>query len=57
MWPFIGEYFRNLLETTVLASVQSSLPSALKPFKFGNIQLGDIVSVYSKGLLNINYTF
>jgi len=44
MWPFIGEYFRDMLMTSVLPSVEASLPKMLLPFKFNETDLGDIVS-------------
>ncbi|KAK2179487.1 hypothetical protein NP493_487g01004 [Ridgeia piscesae] len=42
MWPFIGEYFRDMLMTSVLPSVEASLPKMLLPFKFNETDLGDI---------------
>lgn len=42
MWPFVGNYTKQLLKTTVEPQVQNSLPKSLTPFKFEKIDLGDI---------------
>ena len=44
MWPYIGQYAKDLLKNSVEPAVQNSLPNTLKPFKFERIDLGDIVS-------------
>ncbi|XP_045210461.2 extended synaptotagmin-2-like isoform X2 [Mercenaria mercenaria] len=41
MWPYIGEYVRELLMTSVQKTVQDSA-SVMGSFKFINIDLGDI---------------
>ena len=43
MWPYIGEYVRSLLTTTITDAINQNLPNQLKPFKFEAIDLGDIV--------------
>lgn len=43
MWPYIGDYVRTLLMTSVQKTVQDSA-SVMGSFKFINIDLGDIVS-------------
>ena len=45
MWPFVGEYMKKVLKTSVEPSVQNSLPKSLTPFRFDKIDLGDIVSM------------
>jgi Ca2+-dependent lipid-binding protein len=42
MWPYIGQYTRNLLQSSVQLSVQNSLPASLQPFKFEKVDLGDV---------------
>ena len=44
MWPYIGEYAKDVLKRSVEPAIQNSLPNSLKPFKFERIDLGDIVS-------------
>ena len=44
MWPFVGYYTEDLLRKKVEPSVQQSLPKSLTPFRFENIDIGDIVS-------------
>jgi len=46
MWPYIGDYVRTLLMTSVQKTVQDSA-SVMGSFKFINIDLGDIVSIQS----------
>ena len=46
MWPFVGNYTKQLLQTTVEPQVQNSLPKSLTPFKFEKIDLGDIVKYH-----------
>ncbi len=46
MWPYIGEYAKDLLKNSVEPAVQNSLPNSLKPFKFERIDLGDIVRFF-----------
>ena len=55
MWPYIGEYVKDLLITRVEPSVQQSLPNSLKPFKFEKIDLGDLVSQNVKPITNITH--
>lgn len=43
-WPFVGEYVKTLLTNTVAPQVEKSLPERLRPFKFTEIDLGDLVS-------------
>ena len=43
MWPFIGDYVRDLLMTQIQKTVQESA-SVMGSFKFVKIDLGDIVS-------------
>lgn len=43
MWPYIGDFVKNLLKTSVEAAVSANLPDKLKPFHFEKIDLGDIV--------------
>lgn len=43
-WPFVGEYVKTLLTNTVGPQVEKSLPERLRPFKFTEIDLGDLVS-------------
>ncbi len=56
MWPYIGEYAKDLLKTSVEPAVQNSLPNSLKPFKFERIDLGDIVSIseYAQCVLTVS---
>lgn len=42
MWPYIGDFVKNLLKTSVEAAVNANLPDKLKPFHFEKIDLGDI---------------
>lgn len=44
MWPYIGEYVKEVLKVSVEPSIQNNLPSNLKSFKFESIDMGDIVS-------------
>lgn len=44
MWPYIGDFVKNLLKTSVEAAVNANLPDKMKPFHFEKIDLGDIVS-------------
>ena len=46
MWPFIGDYVRDLLMTQIQKTVQESA-SVMGSFKFVKIDLGDIVSIES----------
>jgi len=43
IWPFIGDYVRNLLIETIQPKIQQS-HSSVSGFKFTHIDLGDIVS-------------
>ena len=45
MWPYIGEYVKGLLKTTVEQQVSNALPASLQPFRFEKIDLGDAVSI------------
>ena len=51
VWPFIGDYVRDLLMTSVQEKIQSSHSQAAS-FKFLKIDLGDIVSAckYTKNV-------
>ena len=56
MWPFVGDYVRQILLTSVEPKVRESMPDSFKSFKFERIDLGDIVSskaMYEK-CLSIN---
>lgn len=44
MWPYICEYVKGVLKTSVEGSVNTSLPASLQPFRFEKIDLGDAVS-------------
>ena len=46
MWPYIGDYVKKVLKDTVQPIVDNSLPGSLKPFKFEQIDLGDVVTLY-----------
>ena len=57
MWPFIGDYVRDLLMTQIQKTVQESA-SVMGSFKFVKIDLGDIVSAvkcYFFGSQNLCY--
>ncbi|KAF6776599.1 hypothetical protein AHF37_04047 [Paragonimus kellicotti] len=41
LWPFVSDYARNIILESVEPAVAAQLPSALKPFKFTTIDLGD----------------
>ena len=43
IWPFIGDYVKELLQTTVQDKIQQS-HSSVAGFRFTQIDLGDIVS-------------
>jgi len=42
MWPNIGEYVKNLVKTTIEPLINSNMPSQLTPFKFEQIDVGNI---------------
>lgn len=42
MWPYIGDFVKNLLTTSVESTINTKLPEKLKPFRFEKIDLGDI---------------
>lgn len=44
MWPYIGDFVKNLLKTSVESTINTNLPEKLKPFRFEKIDLGNIVS-------------
>lgn len=44
MWPYIGEFVKNLLKTSVESVINTNLPDKLKPFRFEKIDLGNVVS-------------
>ncbi|VDP90754.1 unnamed protein product [Echinostoma caproni] len=41
MWPYISDYAREIVLQNVEPAVSANLPTALKPFKFSTIDLGD----------------
>ncbi|KAF8570027.1 hypothetical protein P879_05451 [Paragonimus westermani] len=41
LWPFVSDYARNIILESVEPAIAVQLPSALKPFKFTTIDLGD----------------
>ncbi|KAL5010091.1 hypothetical protein ScPMuIL_012396 [Solemya velum] len=56
LWPYVGDYVKDLLVKTVEPKVQQSLPASINSFRFVNIDLGDIppriggVKVYSQNV-------
>lgn len=42
IWPYLGDYVRNLLMKTVEPKIKESLPPALQSFRFTKIDCGDI---------------
>ena len=45
MWPYVGDYVKNLLKTQFEASLAATMSGyKLYNFKFEKIYLGDIVS-------------
>ena len=54
MWPYVGDYVKNLLKTQFEASLAATMSGyKLYNFKFEKIYLGDIVSKWR--LLFCNY--
>ena len=46
MWPYVGDYVKNLLKTQWEASLAATMSGyKLYNFKFEKIYLGDIVSI------------
>lgn len=41
MWPFIDEYFNELLKPSIEQSIRANLPSSFNNFKFETFDLGD----------------
>ncbi|KAF5402928.1 Extended synaptotagmin-2-B [Paragonimus heterotremus] len=41
LWPYVSDYARNIILESVEPAIAAQLPSALKPFKFTTIDLGD----------------
>lgn len=44
MWPSISEYARDIIVASIEPVVAQNLPTALTPFNFATIDLGDTVN-------------
>lgn len=42
VWPYLGDYVRNLLLQTIEPKIKENLPAALQSFRFTKIDCGDI---------------
>ena len=48
MWPFIGDYVKGILLTTVQDAIHESLSkTSVKSFKFEEVDIGDVVRIHS----------
>ena len=57
MWPFIGEYAKDLMFNTIEPLIQQSLDAyKIKSFKFEKIDMGDLV-LGIVNILNIDFLF
>ena len=43
MWPFLGEYIKNLLKTQIEQNIEDIMPDYCKGFRFEKIDLGNTV--------------
>ena len=43
LWPFIGEYMKNMLKTQVEKNIDDIMPDYCKGFRFEKIDLGTVV--------------
>ncbi|KAG1680236.1 Extended synaptotagmin-2 [Nymphon striatum] len=56
LWPHVGGYIKELIQTSIEPSIRNNLPSYLKGFKFETVDLGNIplriggVKVYSENV-------